>query len=80
MVIECYVGRSISRVLPERILEYLEKDKIQMVRNVRKYLVRCVTLYYKLRCVDVMLLTQVACILIGSVNVLNDIVVGVNTG
>ena len=66
--------------LPERILEYLEKYKVQMVRNVGKYYIRGVTLYYKLRCVDVMLLTQVSGILISSINVLRDIIVGVNTG
>ena len=35
----------IKRVLPERIFEYLEEDKVQMVRNVGKLDIMCVTLY-----------------------------------
>ena len=53
-----------------------------MVRNIGKCYVRSVTLYlyYELRCINVVLFTQISGILISSINVLSDLVVGVNTG
>ena len=51
-----------------------------MVRNIGKGDIRSVTLYYELRCINVVLFTEISGILVSSVNVIGDLVVSVNTG